>query len=204
MGQPLPPHRLLSLLSANSSLQVAACTNKVALHCAGCCGASLSVHSSHGCQVPCRCAIQLTVLGYILEPVFAFDAWWLVVIICICMLLIAAAEAVSHPTAAYQVTAPAACCVGFDPEAACPSAIVGLLLCICHQAAFVPWGCYHLECLSLRHDLLNCFDCADHHICYSMSSALWESAQLPCSPTPSCSLCTPPTSCRLSTPSQSW
>ena len=87
--------------------QIAACPDKL-VHCAGCCGDSLSPHMSHGCQVPCRCAIQLTVLGYILEPIFAFDAWWLVVIICICMLLISAAEAVSHPTAAYQVTAPAA------------------------------------------------------------------------------------------------
>ena len=79
-------------------------------------GDLLSAHASQDCQVPCRCAIQLTVLGYILEPIFAFDAWWLVVIICICMLLIAAAEAVSHPTAAYQVTAPDACWVHVDSQ----------------------------------------------------------------------------------------
>ena len=123
-----------------SSFQIAACLNNV-LRCAGCCGDVLSVHSSHGCLVPCRCAIQLTVLGYILEPIFAFDAWWLVVIICICMLLISAAEAVSYPTAAYQVTTPDARWVHVDSERSCPSAVNGLLLCTCHQAAFVPWGC---------------------------------------------------------------
>lgn len=117
---PLPPLHLLSLLSGKAHCRSLPAPNKHALHCAGCCGASLSAQSPHGCQAPCRCAIQLTVLGYILEPVFAFDAWWLVVIICICLLLISAAEAVSHPTAAYQVTAPAVCCVEVDPEAACP------------------------------------------------------------------------------------
>ena len=135
MGQPLPPHQLPSFAVCQSSI-VAACLNQVALRCAGCCGELLSLYSSHGCQVPCRCAIQLTVLGYILEPVFAFDAWWLVVIICICMLLISAAEAVSHPTAAYQVTGPAACCVNGNPEVRCPGAKSGLLLCTCH----LPWG----------------------------------------------------------------
>ena len=142
MGQPLLPHQLPSSVSAKAVV-----SRLLPAPTSWCCvvlngnGDMLSAHAPQDRQVPCRCAIQLTVLGYILEPIFAFDAWWLVVIICICMLLISAAEAVSHPTAAYQVTAPDACWVHVHSEICCSSAVNGMLLCTRQQAAFVAWGC---------------------------------------------------------------
>lgn len=54
-------------------------------------------------QVWCRCSIQLTILGYVLVPIFSYDRWWLVLIYAGFMITIAAAEAVSRPLGSYQV-----------------------------------------------------------------------------------------------------
>ena len=51
----------------------------------------------------CRCTIQLTILGYILVPIFSYDKWWLVLLYASFMITIAGAEAVSRPSAVYQV-----------------------------------------------------------------------------------------------------
>ena len=55
-------------------------------------------------QIWCRCSIQLTILGYVLVPIFAYDRWWLVLIYAGFMITIAAAEAVSRPLGSYQVS----------------------------------------------------------------------------------------------------
>ncbi len=52
----------------------------------------------------CRCILQLTVLGYLLMPVFSYNAWWLVLLYAAGMLAVAAAETVSRPAASYKVT----------------------------------------------------------------------------------------------------
>jgi len=49
-----------------------------------------------------RCAAQLSVLGYVLLPIFVANRWWLTSLYTICMLLIAGAEAVSRPSHAYS------------------------------------------------------------------------------------------------------
>lgn len=60
--------------------------------------------------LPFRCTIQLTILGYILVPIFSYDKWWLVLLYAGFMITIAGAEAVSRPSAVYRVnTAP---CIG--------------------------------------------------------------------------------------------
>ena len=51
-----------------------------------------------------RCVLQLAALGYILEPAYALDAWWLVLLISAAMVAVAAAEAVSRPSASYKVS----------------------------------------------------------------------------------------------------
>ncbi len=50
-----------------------------------------------------RCTIQLTILGYILVPIFSYDRWWLVLLYATFMITIAGAEAISRPSAVYQV-----------------------------------------------------------------------------------------------------
>ena len=47
--------------------------------------------------------MQLTVLGYILVPIFDLNAWWLNILYMLFMLGVAAAEAISRPPAAYNV-----------------------------------------------------------------------------------------------------
>jgi putative ABC transport system permease protein len=49
-----------------------------------------------------RCATQLSLLGFILVPIFVSNTWWLTVIYTMFMLLVAAAEAVSRPAHAYD------------------------------------------------------------------------------------------------------
>ncbi|KAK9818197.1 hypothetical protein WJX72_008661 [[Myrmecia] bisecta] len=49
-----------------------------------------------------RAIVQLTILGYILAPIFSYNHWWLVLLYSALMLVISAAEAVSRPSAAYQ------------------------------------------------------------------------------------------------------
>ena len=53
---------------------------------------------------PCRCIIQLTVVGYILAPIFSLNAWWLVILYASVMMGIASLEAVSRPAASYKAS----------------------------------------------------------------------------------------------------
>ena len=50
-----------------------------------------------------RCVLQLSALGYLLAPVFAYDSWWLVLLFAAAAVAVASAEAVSHPPAFYRV-----------------------------------------------------------------------------------------------------
>ena len=50
----------------------------------------------------CRCIVQLTVLGYILVPIFTYDMWWLVLLYAFFMLLVGCVEAVSRPQYTYR------------------------------------------------------------------------------------------------------
>jgi putative ABC transport system permease protein len=61
----------------------------------------LGLHGKLGIAVV-RCASQLSILGYILVPIFVSNTWWLTVIYTLFMLLVAAAEAVSRPAQAYD------------------------------------------------------------------------------------------------------
>jgi hypothetical protein len=47
--------------------------------------------------------LQLSALGYLLAPVFAYDSWWLVLLFAAAAVAVASAEAVSHPPAFYRV-----------------------------------------------------------------------------------------------------
>lgn len=49
-----------------------------------------------------RCVVQLTVLGYILVPIFKYDYWWLVVGYSLIMLLVGAIEANGRPAYHYK------------------------------------------------------------------------------------------------------
>ena len=49
-----------------------------------------------------RCATQLSILGFILVPIFVSNTWYLTVIYTLVMLMVAAAEAVSRPAQAYD------------------------------------------------------------------------------------------------------
>jgi len=49
-----------------------------------------------------RCAAQLSVLGFILVPIFVANTWWITFLYTLFMLLVAAAEAVSRPALAYN------------------------------------------------------------------------------------------------------
>ncbi len=48
-----------------------------------------------------RCIAQLSVLGYILVPIFEINHWWLTLLYTLFMLAVAAVEAVSRPTQTY-------------------------------------------------------------------------------------------------------
>ena len=50
----------------------------------------------------CRCAAQLSVLGYILVPIFLANRWWLTLLYTLFMLAVAAVEAVSRPQQTYD------------------------------------------------------------------------------------------------------
>ncbi|KAL3137213.1 hypothetical protein ABBQ32_006765 [Trebouxia sp. C0010 RCD-2024] len=62
---------------------------------------SLGLHKTLGIAA-IRCTLQLTVLGYILVPIFSYDRWWLVLLYAGFMITIAGAEAVSRPSAVYR------------------------------------------------------------------------------------------------------
>jgi ABC-type iron transport system FetAB permease component len=47
--------------------------------------------------------VQLSVLGYILVPIFVYDKWWLVLIYAVFMLMVASLEAVQRPSYTFQV-----------------------------------------------------------------------------------------------------
>lgn len=49
-----------------------------------------------------RCASQLSVLGWILVPIFTSNLWWMTLGYCLIMILVASAEAVSRPQHAYS------------------------------------------------------------------------------------------------------
>ena len=55
-------------------------------------------------SVFCRCIVQLTVIGYILAPIFSLDSWWLVILYATVMMGVASLEAVSRPAASHKVT----------------------------------------------------------------------------------------------------
>ncbi|GAB4820660.1 hypothetical protein N2152v2_007706 [Parachlorella kessleri] len=48
-----------------------------------------------------RCILQLSLLGYILVPIFVTNKWWLTLLYTLFMLAVAAIEAVSRPTQTY-------------------------------------------------------------------------------------------------------
>ena len=52
----------------------------------------------------CRCVVQLTVLGYVLVPIFTYELWYLVVAYAFFMLLIGSWEASSRPAYTYTVS----------------------------------------------------------------------------------------------------
>lgn len=47
--------------------------------------------------------VQLTVLGYILVPIFTYNLWWLVVLYAFFMLFVGCLEAVQRPAYTYKV-----------------------------------------------------------------------------------------------------
>lgn len=49
-----------------------------------------------------RCFAQLSLLGYILVPIFLANRWWLTLLYTLFMLVVAAVEAVSRPTQTYN------------------------------------------------------------------------------------------------------
>jgi len=49
-----------------------------------------------------RCASQLSVLGWILVPIFTSNLWWMTLGYCLIMIVVASAEAVSRPQHAYS------------------------------------------------------------------------------------------------------
>ena len=51
---------------------------------------------------PCRCIAQLSVLGYILVPIFLANRWWITLLYALFMLGVAAVEAVSRPAQSYD------------------------------------------------------------------------------------------------------
>ncbi|EIE21804.1 putative membrane protein [Coccomyxa subellipsoidea C-169] len=49
-----------------------------------------------------RCVVQLTVLGYILVPIFTYNLWWLVLLYAFFMLFVGSLEAVQRPAYTYK------------------------------------------------------------------------------------------------------
>ena len=58
----------------------------------------------------CRCIVQLTVLGYILVPIFTYQLWYLVIGYSLLMLLVGSWEASSRPPHTYKVMLHSASC----------------------------------------------------------------------------------------------
>ena len=52
----------------------------------------------------CRCIIQLTLLGYILVPIFTYNKWWLVLLYACFMLYVGCLEASQRPAYSYAVS----------------------------------------------------------------------------------------------------
>ncbi len=52
-----------------------------------------------------RCIIQLTLLGYILVPIFTYNQWWLVLLYACFMLYVGCLEAAQRPAYCYTVGA---------------------------------------------------------------------------------------------------
>jgi hypothetical protein len=53
-----------------------------------------------------RCVLQLSVLGYVLMPIFSLQSWPLVLLYAAAVMAVTAAETVSQPIASYKVTRP--------------------------------------------------------------------------------------------------
>ncbi|KAK9906713.1 hypothetical protein WJX75_006615 [Coccomyxa subellipsoidea] len=49
-----------------------------------------------------RCILQLSILGYVLAPLFHFNTWWLVLLYAAAMVAVSSAETVSRPSASYK------------------------------------------------------------------------------------------------------
>lgn len=49
-----------------------------------------------------RCIVQLSILGYILKPIFDLNNWWLVILYCCFMVWLSALEAVGRPSYTYR------------------------------------------------------------------------------------------------------
>lgn len=64
----------------------------------------------------CRCFAQLSLLGYILVPIFLANRWWLTLLYTLFMLVVAAVEAVSRPTQTYNGMLLQASCVWKQPD----------------------------------------------------------------------------------------
>lgn len=62
---------------------------------------SLAIHTE-AVVATVRGVVQVTVLAYILTPGFALNRWWLSLVYSVVLLLVASAEAVSRPPAAYE------------------------------------------------------------------------------------------------------
>ena len=56
------------------------------------------------CLPYCRCIIQLTLLGYILVPIFMYNQWWLVLLYACFMLYVGCLEAAQRPAYSYTVS----------------------------------------------------------------------------------------------------
>ena len=50
--------------------------------------------------------MQLTILGYILVPIFTYNLWWLVIGYSLVMSLVGAYESVSRPSYTFKVSEP--------------------------------------------------------------------------------------------------
>ncbi len=55
-----------------------------------------------------RCIVQLSILGYILVPIFVANRWWLTFLYTLFMLGVAAIEAVSRPAQTFAGMLPQA------------------------------------------------------------------------------------------------
>ena len=60
---------------------------------------------------PGRCFAQLSLLGYVLVPIFVANRWWLTLLYSLFMLAVAAIEAVSRPAQTYPGMLPQVGCM---------------------------------------------------------------------------------------------